>query len=745
MKVMQITKTPIVAILLFMLAFAWLPVKSQETIHGRIYGKNEKGEPIPLAGANVVWLGSTEGTSTNAEGNFAIKTVTGKSKLVVSYIGYISDTLLAGKNEMPIEHTLNQSISIEGVTVSTAAPGTHFQRLNPIQTQVISGNELKRAACCNLSESFETNASVDVSYSDAITGAKQIQLLGLAGIYTQMQFENIPTLRGLASVYGLNYVPGTWMESIQVSKGTASVANGYESITGQINIEYKKPWEQEKMNLNVYTNDLGMVELNSNYAIDVTDEVSTMIFFHGSHIDSRIDHNNDSFLDHPLTNQYHVFNRWKYQGKKLESNVGVQYLYEDRLAGQVDYHKNTGQVEGNPYGIYITTKRFETFSKVGYIFDRKATSVGWINYFTLHDQGSDYGPRDYNARQSSYHSNLVFITYLGNTNHSIKTGINFNYDSYDEMLDGYKFDRFERVPGAYAEYTYRYAEMFTLMAGYRIDHHSQFGYFSTPRIHIMYKPWEQLSIRTSLGKGYHNPSAIAENSNLLASNRQFIFEESPRLEKAWNFGLNLTQRYKVWDKSLTISTDYYHTRFKNQYIVDTDRDATSVYFYNLDGKSYSNSYQLEVNTQPLKGLDLTMAYRINDVKTTINGKLQQKPLVSKSKGLITIGYKTPLKKWQFDYTIQLNGKGRLPNMNGYPAEVQKGRNFSAYTTMNFQITKLFRRWDLYAGVENLTDFVQHHPIIYPNDPYNPYFDASQVWGPITGAKLYAGIRISTWK
>ena len=475
---------------------------AQDIIHGHIYGKDDKGNISPLVGANIIWLGSTTGTSADTDGHFMLQTVKGFDKIVISFIGFKTDTILVDFKTKIIEHTLMQENTLEGVTVTKTVPGTHLQRLNPIQTQVITNNELKRAACCSLSESFETNASVDVSYSDAVTGAKQIQLLGLAGIYTQMQFENVPTLRGLASAYGLGYVPGPWMESIQVSKGTASVANGYESITGQINIEFKKPWEQEKMHLNLYANNLGMTEFNANYAVDVNEKVSTMILAHGSHLGNRIDHNEDDFLDHSLTTQYHLFNRWKYQGEKFESNIGVKFLQEKRLAGQVDYNRNTEQTIGNPYGIDVNTNRLEAFSKTGYIFDRPSTSLGWINAFTYHDQKSNYGPRVYDARQNSYHSNLIFVTYIGNTNHTIKSGVNFNYDGYIESLNGVNLNRYERVPGVYTEYTYKHLEMLTLMAGYRVDHHSKFGYFTTPRFHAMYKPWEQLTFRASAGKGY---------------------------------------------------------------------------------------------------------------------------------------------------------------------------------------------------------------------------------------------------
>lgn len=718
---------------------------AQNVLSGQILGEDEQGKVSPLPGANVVWLGTTTGTSTDFDGNFSLKQTSSVSSVVISFVGFHSDTVKITDFSQKLKHTLIQSVNIEAVTVTGTSIGSHFDRINPIQTQNVTSNELRKAACCNLSESFETNASVDVSYADAVTGAKQIQMLGLAGIYSQMQFENIPSLRGLASVFGLNYVPGSWMESIQISKGTSSVTNGYESITGQINVEFKKPWEDEKFHFNAYGNSIGMAEVNANYAFNVDNNLYTMLLVNGSHLGTKSDHNHDSFIDHPLSTMYNFYNRWKYMGKNLESDMGVKYMNESRLGGQMDYKKGTEQISGNPYGFDIETQRFEAYNKTGYIFEREATSIGFINSFTMHNQGSNYGPRTYDAKQQTFYSNVIFYTYIGNTNHSVSGGASFVYDNYDESLSMVNLDRFERVPGVFAEYTYKYMEKLTFMAGFRLDHHDKFGYFTTPRAHIMYKPIEQLTFRASAGKGYRTPNAVAENTNLLSSNRTFVFQEDAEMEEAWNFGINLIQRYKIGGRNLTISTDFYRTNFVNQYIVDTDHDATSVYFYNLKGDSYSNSFQVEINTQPLKGLDIVVAYRINDVKTTINNKLQEKPLVSRNKGLASISYKTPLKKWQFDYTIHLNGAGRMPDMSGYPVEVRRGEEFDSFVTMNFQLTKLFRKFDVYAGVENLTGVTQENPIIYADDPYNQYFDASQIWGPISGAKFYVGLRITAWK
>ena len=717
-----------------------IKAQSKDFVYGYVYELKEKGDSIPLQGAAVIWLNSQVGTTTDESGYFSLNKVQG-NRIAISFVGFETDTISIENVDFPLRHVLKSTISIDAVTVKADRANTFIQQLNPIQTVVLTSGELTRAACCNLSESFETNASVDVSYSDAITGAKQIQLLGLAGIYTQMQYENIPTMRGLASTFGLSYVPGPWMESIQVSKGTASVSNGYESITGQINIEYKKPWAEEKSYLNLYTNSLGMAELNANYAFDVTPTVSSMVLVHGSMLSNRVDHNHDQFLDHPLTQQYHLFNRWKYQGKKWESQVGLKFMNEDRLAGQVKYYTNTQPLIGNPYGVKYSTQLLEAFNKTGYISQRPNTSIGLINAVSLHSQDATIGVRMHNAKQLSYYGNLVAITYIGNTNHNIKGGATLRYDRYDETFNNTPYDRTEWVKGIYGEYTYKHLEILTLMAGIRVDQNSRFGTLVTPRFHGMVKPVSTLTIRFSAGKGYRSPNFIAENSNLLVSSRNLVVEENPRIEEAWNAGISMNQKFKFLDQNYSLTADYYYVWFENQFIADIDRDNSAVYFYNLKGKSYSNTLQIELSGEPIRNLQFTLAYRINDVKQTINDTLKQKPLVSRNKGLFTAGYKTPSRKWQFDYTIQYNGSGRLPKGYGLNLET----DYKPFITMNVQVTKLFRKFDFYIGVENLTGFTQKDPIVSWENPWSSTFDASQIWGPLTGQKFYAGFRMSIWK
>lgn len=710
---------------------------SAQKVNGHILERDSNGETQPLIGANIHWVNTTFGATTNADGYFEINRPRNAEQLVISFVGYQSDTLIVSRSQTHVMHTLQSSVELEGVVFAGRAPGAHFDRANPLQTQVITRNELNRAACCNLSESFETNASVDVSYSDAVTGAKQIELLGLAGTYSQIQIENIPALRGLSSTFGLGFVPGSWMESIQISKGTASVANGYESITGQINVEYKKPWEDEVFYVNGYANSLGMAEINSNISFDVSPKVSTMVLTRVENMSFENDHNHDTFLNHPLIKQYHIMNRWKYDAENFESQLGVRVLDEDRRAGQID----NGHI-ANPFGIDIQTRQYEAFGKAGYIFNRPATTLGLITSASQHDQSSLFGETGYTGFQQSFYSNLVFLTYIGRTNHTIKTGLSFVYDRYEEHLGAQDFDRTEIVPGAYLEYSYKWLDDLTVLAGARYDNHSLFGNLFTPRLHLRYKPIEQLNIRASAGRGFRSPNIIAENIYLLASSRNLVFVEDIEMEEAWNFGLNLIQRYRVNDRELTISTDFYRTNFVNQLIVDMDQDPFSVFFYNLDGKSYSNNIQAEASYSPVDRLDITVAYRWNDVRSTINYELIEKPLMSRYKGFISTSYQTPLRRWQFDYTVHLNGEGRLPSTNHLPEEHRRGDSFPAYVTMNAQIKRNFRQWEAYIGVENLSSFTQENPIVLPDNPYGPYFDASMVWGPLTGRKFYIGFRYS---
>ncbi len=727
--------------ILLILLFIPTILAGQKKLEGKIFDTADKDES-GLPGANLVWAGTTVGTTTNAAGYFSIKRVKETDRLVISFVGYKTDTVSVNPDSDYFKHSLSQGKEIGEVFIYGRASGTYTDRIDPVLTVNITGAELCKAACCNLSESFETNASVDVNYSDASTGAKQIQLLGLAGTYTQILTENIPAVYGLNSAYGLNFIPGPWMESIQISKGTSSVRNGYESMAGQINVEYKKPRTSEKAYFNGFISDAGRQEANANASLLLNEHLSTMILAHGELQNSNNDHNHDGFRDEPDIRQYNLFNRWDYMTENFTVRAGFKALGEERIGGQFSYNPSDDDTWNNGFGININTRRYEGFTKVGGVFGKEGSmTAGWIQNIAYHDQKSDFGTRSYDGIQKTYYSNLLYQWNPGLSRHNIDAGFSYKYDLYDEKLGALILGRKESVPGVFAQYTYTDSAKMTFIAGIRTDFHNLYGTLVTPRVHLRYVINPVLTLRASAGKGYRSGNILAENSFLLASSREMIIEDDPDIEEAWNTGISLSANIPMAGKTLRLSGEVYRTNFINQIIIDMDASTDEVRFYNLDGKSYSNVIQFEASSTLFEGFDLLAAWRWNDVKMTIDGLLREKPLTGRYKGLLTASWLTHLRKWQFDYTFQLNGPGRVPSTLSNPEEYRRDETFDPYVIMNAQITRNFRKWNIYVGSENLTGFMQHHPIIASDDPFGEFFDSGLIWGPVHGRKIYAGIRI----
>ncbi len=717
-----------------------IQTKGQQQIKGTVFESvEEKNKPLP--GVNIYWLGTQAGTVSDENGQFKIPVNNNSHVLIFSFVGYENDSLHIHNNKETVSHVLKTNRTLDEFEVVQRAKTSYVSRMSTLNSINITSGELVRAACCNLSESFETSASVDVSYSDAVTGAKQIELLGLAGIYTQILGENIPNLRGLANSFGLMYIPGSWMESIQVSKGSSSVLNGFESISGQINVEMKKPAESEKFFLNLYQNQMGRSEININTKASLSQKFKTMLLAHFSNQSSKHDGNHDGFLDEPLYTQYNFFNRWDYNTPHFEFQFGIKALYENRRSGQLSFRAELPRDTSNGFGIKLNTRRYETFLKTGYIFlSRPATSLGIQQQLVYHGFDSYLGLNDYKAEQFSYYLNALFQSYFADTRHTYTTGFSLIYDKFNENLNDSLYDRVERVPGAFFQYTYSDGTKLNVIAGLRADHHNEFGLFVTPRLHLRYSLNPHTIIRISAGKGYRSANVLAENVSLLASSRLIVFRENPRLEEAWNLGINLSKHFDINNRELTLSVDAYRTDFINQVIVDRDTDINRVLVYNLDGRSRANSFQVEANYELINGLSATAAVRYNDVKMTYGNQLLEKPLVNKYKGLISLSYVTNLKKWQFDLTTQFNGQTRLPSTTELPEQYRLSEYSPRYTIVNAQVIKYFRKWNVYLGAENLTNFKQHHPIIAAHDPYGKYFDSSIVWGPVYGIKVYTGLR-----
>ena len=640
--------------------------------------------------------------------------------------------------------------SISEVTVTTRRPG--MSRIAGAEnTMRINQAELFKAACCNLSESFTTNPSVDVNYSDAATGAKQIKLLGLSGTYVQMLAENLPDWRGSALPFALGYVPGPWMKSIQVSKGASSVRNGYEGITGQIDVEYLKPEDEQGVALNLYGNSDGRIEANADGNLHLTPRLNANLLAHYEDNLADMDHNHDHFLDQPNVRQVNLQSRWDWLGDRYIFHGGLAMIDEKRHSGQTQAHHEGAE----PFAINLKTHRYEGYMKHAVVLNaERGTNIALMASAANHDLGGAYGHQRYDVNETNAYAQLMFETRLTDP-HTLSLGLSLNHDRLkqdyrlDHIADGplTRLVEKETVTGAYGQYTFTPAsDVMTLMAGIRLDHSSLHGTFVTPRLHLRLHPAQFLTVRLSAGKGYRTAHALAENHYLLASGRRLVFHDLHQ-ESAWNYGITTAWDIPLWGKLLKVNAEYHYTRFNHQMVIDMDSDPLIINIYDLDGKSRSHTWQVDVSYPVVEGLELTVAYRHNDVKTTYGGELREKPLTPRYKGLVAASYKTPLGLWEFDVTLQLNGSGRMPDPYYIddPTRLSWEPRFPAHCQLNAQVTRWFRHFSVYLGGENLTNYRQPNPIIAAGQPWSQLFDPTMVWGPVSGAMAYLGIRINLFR
>ena len=722
-------KRVLVSIILCILAF---------TSFSQVRGVVKDSDGNALIGANVVWKGTNFGATTDVNGAFMLERQPENNFLVTSYVGFENDTISCEGLDF-VEITMHGEITLDDVVVKSQRPG-RMKAKGAENIEITTSTELCRAACCNLGESFSTNPSVDVEYSDAATGAKQIKLLGLSGSYVQMLTENVPAFRGAAAPFSLGYIPGTWMHSIQVSKGAATVKNGYESITGQINVEYLKPQLDEELDVNLFLDSHLKFEANVEGNLHLNDALSTGLLAHYENMWMEHDGNGDGFMDMPKVQQYDFMNRWMYKKNHYVMQAYVKALKEERNGGQTKHSHNHDMEDADNqlFKINIGSERYEGVLKNAYIFDEvKNTNVALILSGSIHKMNSLYGLRTYDVNNNNAYAQLMFETEL-TPSHSISTGVSFNHDCFDErwkleLMPNLIKAPDENIGGAYAQYTFNYNDVFVFMAGFRGDYSDLYGLFFTPRAHVKWAVGDILKLRFSAGKGYHTPRPMLDYHTHLASSRDIIVDSDLKQEEAWNYGATASFDIDIFEKCLIINLEYYYTNFTNQVVADFDSDIHQLHFYNLDGISYSHTFQIDATYPFFEGFSLLGAFRYNDVKTTINGVLREKPLSSRYKGLVTATYKTPLEIWQFDVTLQINGGGRMPDGFG---------TFDAYPILNAQILKWFRWGNVYVGAENITNFKQKDPIIGYDDPWGTDFDATMIYGPIDGIMFYGGIK---WK
>ena len=716
-------------------------------IEGFIFGKQPDGSKQALVGANLQWKGQNAGAVTGADGSFKLKRNKKTTILIISYISYNADTVNMTHKDY-LEISLRSGMDISGADIVYRRKSTTVNHFDLIKSETLGGHELGKAACCNLSESFETSPTVDVSFTDAISGQRQIRMLGLAGPYSQLTKENMPDIRGLAAINGMEFIPGTWIESIQLIQGAGSVVNGFESMAGQINTELQKPGSMDRFFFNGYVNSDRSIEANAHIKIPLGEKWKSGLLLHGKYNGYRHDSNEDGFMDMPLTTKFVALNRYEWVNThNIHFEFGGRYTYIDQIGGQVDFDKNQKSDSLTPWGMLNNVQKLDGWAKFGKINRlRPWQSTALQMSAGTYKQEARYGLNVYDARQNSFYANLIHQNRFGSDKHIYKLGASLQYDEYDEKLNINSYKRIESVPGVFAEYSFKPIDKFGIVAGMRADYHNQYGMFYTPRLHMRWEMFKRTVVRASAGSGLRTANIIAEHMSMLASSREIIIHGNNDYgfgldaEKAWNYGVNLTQTFDLDYREGRISASYYHTDFENQIVFDMDENAREVHFYNLDGKSVSNSYQIQVDYELVKRLDVRIAYRYYDVRTTFMSGEKSAPLLAPHRGFFNVAYSSR-KFWKFDFTINIQGEKRLVDLSANTMENQRGLSTPVFAIMNAQISKKIRqKWEFYLGGENLGNYKQKDPIIGASDPYGDEFDAGQVWAPLFGLKIYAGMR-----
>jgi outer membrane receptor for ferrienterochelin and colicin len=728
-----------------------LCVFSQEKIAGTIT-ENVNNEEVPLGGANVYWLNSSIGTVTDFDGNFEIAYKPEYKKLVISYVGYKTDTISVNSRKQ-INHSLVSTANLDEVTVTARQKASARSFIQSANVLNVSSAELLKAACCNLAESFETNPSIDVNFADAISGTRQIKMLGLTSPYILITTENVPSIRGASQAYGLSFIPGTWVESIQITKGAGSVTNGYESIAGQINAELQKPSTDDKLFVNAYGAGNGRFELNTHLNTKVTERWSTGLYIHGNMRETEFDKNGDTFLDAPLMQQVNVMNRWQYTDTE-NGYVGffnVRFLNDEKQTGQIGFDEKKDRGTTNAWGSEINTQRFDLSGKFGFVNPDIPWRTGGLQLaYSHHNQESYFGLNDYNIEHNSLYANFAYNSIISDSRHKIKTGVSATFDGYDELVLTENFSRIENSVGAFFEYNFDNLGDLNFTAGIRGDIHNRLGAFITPRFHLRYTPWDKSAFRISAGRGKRSANIFTENQQLFATSRSLnilgtggdIYGLDPEI--AWNYGASYMQGFNLFGRGGDITADFYRTDFVNQIVVDWE-NPTEINFYNLEGESYSNNYQVEFNYNPFQNFDMRLAYKYYDVETTYTSGKKKNPLTPNHRFFANASYETNHTanggNWKFDVTFNYLGEQRFASTESYLNTIGLSEFSPSVSTLNAQVTKVFStNFEIYVGGENITNVTQKNPIAGSDNPFGSTFDTTYVYGPIFGSSYYAGLR-----
>ncbi len=729
-------------LLFALLGILLIPPVMAQNLKG-VVADRQNGQPLP--GVNIFWEGTTEGTASGIDGSFSLPMHQLPHTLIFSFVGYATVQLTV--EEMPgepLKISMAPSVDMDAVEIRSSRSTFSMSATGTLNAEQINRGVLRKAACCNLSESFEATASVDVVMNDAVTGARKIQMLGLEGVYVQNLFEGVPFARGLGNVMGFDGIPGPWINNIELTKGIGSGVNGYESMTGQINLEFLPPCNSnEPIHADIFASNQGRFEANVIHNKMLGNNWSTALFAGAATQVIEMDQNNDGFLDMPLRESYRLMNRWQYLGDNFQLRLIGRYSKEERTSGELGYNKGEHFGRTELYGFGLGFEEAEFIAKVAFLSaERQDRSLGITAAYTYTDVDAFFGNNPYIGTEHNARINSIFETRFSEySDHSIRTGLHFQYDDFAEAYRDSAFSRTELVPGVFAEYTWS-RPRFTAVLGARNDYHNLFGNQLSPRVHLKYDFRPLTTMRATLGRGFRAPNAFADQLGLLATSRVVRVIDTPQAESSWNTGLSFLHKFELFGREAFFNTDYYYTSFENQLVADRDENPQLLLFYNLEGRSTAHSVQGDFQAEPFRGFGVKLSYKYQEVEVDYQSGRLEKPLIPRHRAIFNVGYTTGSGHWYFDLTANYYSSQRLPGTESNPPAFQLESRGQSYYLINAQITRIFDAFEVYVGAENLNNFIQPNAIIDAENPFGPYFDASMIYGPLNERMFYAGVRLN---
>ncbi len=732
-------KTPLLTVILVIVSIIYSV--AQNELKGNVASQNKQ----TLEGALIHWKNKTVHAVTDSIGFFQIARTKMDSILIIDYLGFKSLEYIVPLTSSEVTIVLSEFVEFRQVEVRARRSDTYTPLSSNQNKEIITLKELRKAPCCNLSESFETSAVIDANYTNAALGTREIEMLGIRGIYSQIMIDSRPTMYNLAAPFAFDFIPGPWLKGVQVSKGAGTVVNGAEGLAGQINVDLVDPHDGPRLFVGAYANHQSRYETNIMTNRKLNQKWSTGTLIHLSSDGHHQDKNNDAFLDAPRKKQVNVMQRLHYYGLKWEGQVNVHGIWDQREGGQT-HHPNPDHLE-DLLQYNQTTKRLELFGNVGYIgFKDPGRSIGFQWHVQKHQYDAAYA-RNANGDDQSYYANLIFQEKFGTEKHTLQSGLSMRRSITEEGFSDFLFNRREFIPGAFSEYSYNAdvkESLFGYTIGMRVDRYGDYGIKGTPRFSMRYQVQEYGTIRASAGRAYRMPNIISDNIHFIGLGRYYQVP-SIGLDIANNYGLSYNQKIFIGGPAeWNISLDLYHTFFKYQNIQDIESAVRYVTSSYLSKGSRINFALIQHQFQLNSNFGFKLAYKYTDAKYRLadQSPLLQKMYLPKHRALATIDLNSNENIWIGNFTLQWVGSQRLLDISSYPipGSASQASKSPSYIIINVHASRNIGDWELYSGIENATDYVQPFQIVGNTATGSRFFDATRLYAPNMGLRWYGGLK-----